>query len=85
MVVKPTSSGTVACSRRSTSPVQDLGRYRARSIPACCLLVRQMLQHVAAQVVADQVREQSKDQVLHPAPGFNPREAARDPLHQALE
>jgi hypothetical protein len=83
------------------------------------LLVRQMLQHVAAQVVAEQVgvplcppeqvlqppvrggvpdvldygpavlarqvREQSKDQVLYLTPGFNPREAARDPLHQALE
>ena len=83
------------------------------------LLVRQMLQHVAAQVVAEQVgvplcppeqvlqppvrggvpdvldygpavlarqvREQSKDQVLYLTPAFNPREAARDPLHQALE
>ncbi|WP_399098347.1 hypothetical protein [Streptomyces sp. 11x1] len=60
-----------------------------------------MLQHVAAQAVADQVgvplcppeqvlflrqvREQPKEQVPHPAPGFDPREAARDPLDQALE
>jgi hypothetical protein len=34
--------------------------------------------------LARQVREQSKEQVLYPAPEFDPREAARDPLRQAL-
>ncbi|GJF25279.1 hypothetical protein SHO565_58430 [Streptomyces sp. HO565] len=107
MVVKPTSSGTATCSRVSGLVPHEHG-----------LLVRQMLQHVAAQVVAEQVgvplcppervlhpvrggvpdvlgygpavlarqvRGQSKGQVLYPAPWFNPREAARHPLHQALE
>lgn len=128
----PSSGG--ACSRRSRAVVTARKAWASRArdpavpgVPAVSglvhhehgLLVRQMLQHVAAQVVAEQVgvplcppeqvlqppvrggvpdvldygpavlarqvREQSKDQVLYPTPGFNPREAARDPLHQALE
>jgi transposase InsO family protein len=70
-------NGAQYASKEFAQVCKDLGVIRSRGA------VGTSADNAAAE--SRQVRQQPQHQASDPAPGFNPREAARDPLHQALE